>query len=69
METLIIQPESIDKLETVKAVLKALKVNFITQKEGTNGQYSDSFISKMKQGDEDKKAGRYKTIKTADLWK
>ncbi len=70
MQTLIVQPESSDKLEAVKAVLKALKVKFVAQDapEGENF-YSDEFEDKMKRAEADKKAGRFKAIKTADLWK
>jgi hypothetical protein len=31
--------------------------------------YSQEFVAKIKRGEEDKKAGRYKEIKTEDLWK
>lgn len=63
METLIVRPTP-DKPDALKAFLKALKIDF------EKGEaYSPEFEAKMKRADEEKKEGRYKVIKTEDLWK
>jgi hypothetical protein len=83
METIVVKPTSRDKLEALKAFLTALKIDFTTVN-GTGADtaepgsdvvkeierpYNPEFVAKIKKGDEDYKAGRYKTIKPEDLWK
>jgi hypothetical protein len=65
METLIIQPESIEQLTALKAFVKALKIKFKT----TDTKYSDSFVEKILQGKEDIKNGKGVKIAVEDLWK
>ena len=66
MQTIIVKPESPEQIKTVKAFLNALKIKF---KEEAASPYKPEFVAKIKQGEKDKKAGRYKTIKTTELWK
>lgn len=70
METYTIHPKDKAQASAVKAFLKALKVPFETEPEvELKSIYSAEFNEKMKRAEEDLKAGRYKSIKTADLWK
>ena len=65
METLIVHPDSKEKLTTLKAFMKALKISYKKEKQ----PYNPEFVAKILQGDEDIKAGRTKKIKLDDLWK
>jgi hypothetical protein len=67
METLIVQPRSKEQLTALKAIMKALKIDFKTEK-STNSPYNAEFIAKMKKGEEDIKAGRTTKIEPADIW-
>ena len=58
-----------DKLESLKAFLKALKIKFEVSKERP---YDDDFVKLIQKGDEDIKNGKGKKITLAeidDLWK
>lgn len=69
METLIIREKG-EKLETVKTILKAIKVKFESQSVNDDASiYNEEFNEKMKKGEADIKAGKFKSIKTSDLWK
>lgn len=57
METLIIHPENKQQLQTVKVVLKALKINY-EKKENLNANYSKEFSDKILEGREDIKNGK-----------
>ena len=65
MSYLIIHPDSHDKLTAVKAVLKALKVDF----DETETAYNPEFVAKIAEGEEDIKAGRTVKVTLDDLWK
>jgi hypothetical protein len=65
MNYLIVHPDSQDKLTAVKAVLKALKVDF----DETETTYNPEFVAKMAEGEEDIKAGRTVKVTLNDLWK
>jgi len=65
METLIIQPKSIEQLTALKAFVKALKIKFKI----TDTKYSDSFVEKILKGKEDIKNGKGLKIAVKDLWK
>jgi hypothetical protein len=56
MSTLIVNPGSKEKLTIIKAFLKAMKISFVEEKP----PYSSDFVVKIRQGDEDIKAGRTK---------
>jgi len=66
METLIVQPKSKEQLTALKAIMKALKVDFKTEK-GTS-TYNAEFVAKMKKSEADVKAGRTTKIQPADIW-
>jgi len=65
MSYLIIHPDNHDKLTAVKAVLKALKVDF----DETETAYHPEFVTKIAEGEEDIKAGRTVKVTLEDLWK
>ncbi len=65
MSYLIVHPASKDKLTAIKAVLKALKVDF----DETETVYNPEFIAKMAEGEEDIKAGRTVKMTLDNLWK
>jgi len=62
METLIIHSDK-SKIDAIKALLAAFDVKFETS------PYSPEFVAKIKESEQDFKAGRYRKIETADLWK
>ncbi|MBW8332499.1 MAG: hypothetical protein K0M40_10800 [Prolixibacteraceae bacterium] len=65
METLIVQPDSKEKSDAIKAFMKALKISF----EATQSPYNPDFVAKIKQGEEDIKAGNTRKITLDDVWK
>lgn len=65
MSYLIVHPDNNDKLAAVKAVLKALKVDF----DETETIYNPEFVAKMAEGEEDIKAGRTVKVTLDNLWK
>ncbi len=67
METLIVQPKSKEQLAALKAIMKALKVDFIKEK-SEESPYSAEFSAKMKKSEDDVKAGRTTKIEPADIW-
>lgn len=58
--------ENDSQLDAIKAFMKALKIKFEVQKESP---YDQSFVTKILKGDEEFKKGKFKAIKTSDLWK
>ena len=67
METLIVQPKNKEQLTALKAIMKALKVDFKTEK-SVEEPYKKEFTDKMKKSEDDIKAGRVTKIKPADIW-
>jgi hypothetical protein len=67
MEILIVRPKNKEQLKALKAVLKALKIDFKIEK-STEKPYNPEFAAKMKRGEEDIKAGRATKIEPADIW-
>ncbi|MDP4290568.1 MAG: hypothetical protein Q8908_05765 [Bacteroidota bacterium] len=65
MGTLIVHPDSKEKLTIIKAFMKALKIPFEEEK----SPYDKKFVTKIQQGDEDIKAGRTKKIMLDDICK
>ena len=65
MGTLIVHPESEEKLAALKAFMKALKIRFEEEK----SPYNPEFVEKIKRSEEDFNTGKYEAIKTDDLWK
>lgn len=68
MEAITIHPKDEEQLSAIKYILKTLKIPFDKTEKGEN-PYNSEFEAKMKRASEDKKAGRYKSIKTENLWK
>ena len=70
MQTLTVHAETSTELRAVKTVLKAMKIKFEEDvAEDIKSPYNPEFVTKIKQGGKDKRAGLGKVIKTADLWK
>ncbi len=65
METLIVHPESREKITALKAFLKALKIKF----EVKEVPYNPDFLEKIQKGDEDIKAGRTTKVTLDQIWK
>ncbi|WP_262246281.1 DUF2683 family protein [Parapedobacter soli] len=65
MGYLIVHPDTSEKLTAIKAILKALKVDF----EESKTAYNADFVAKMKEGEEDIKAGRTVKMTLDELWK
>jgi hypothetical protein len=65
METLIIRPKTKEQLTALKAFIKAMKIDFTSEK----SPYAPSFVEKINQGREDVKNGKGVKIATKDLWK
>ena len=61
MYTLIMHPENKEQLLALKAIAKALKVSFETQK----SPYDPDFVTMIKDVE---KRGNYKTIDPDDVW-
>lgn len=59
MATLIVQPESEEKLAALKAFMKALKISFKEEK-----PYNSEFVAKIERSKKDFETGRFKVIKT-----
>ena len=68
MEAITIHPEDEEQLSAIKYILKTLKIPF-DKSEKKEDPYNSEFEAKMKRASDDKKAGRYKAIKTENLWK
>ncbi|MGE5429238.1 MAG: DUF2683 family protein [Methylococcaceae bacterium] len=65
MGTLIVQPDTKEKLNALKAFLKALKISF----EESKSPYNPEFVAKIKRGEKDIKTGKTKSISLDDIWK
>lgn len=65
METLILQPKTKEQLTAIKAVIKALKIDFRSEK----SPYDPEFVEKILRGKEDIKNGKGIKIAIDDLWK
>jgi hypothetical protein len=65
MGILIAHPENKEKLAALKAFMKALKIGF----EEGESPYDPEFVEKINRSRDNFKAGKFKAIKTDDLWK
>ncbi|PRY53700.1 hypothetical protein B0I27_103170 [Arcticibacter pallidicorallinus] len=65
MSYLIVHPDNQEKLKAIKAVLKALDVDFNERKTA----YRADFTEKIAESEEDIKLGRTVKISLDDLWK
>jgi hypothetical protein len=65
MGTLIVQPDSQEKLDAIKAFMNALKISF----EETKSPYNPDFIDKIRKGEDDIRKGNTEKISLDDVWK
>jgi hypothetical protein len=70
METITIHPRSKEETKAFEQMAKVLKVPYekVTSK-NKKSSYNPSLVAKIKKGDKDRNAGKFKSIKIADLWK
>jgi len=66
MEVLLVHPENNEQLKTVKAILKALNVDFIAKKEKG---YNPEFVKKIQESRKEAKEGKVVMLKPENLWK
>ena len=65
METLIAHPKNKEQLAALKAFVKALKIDFETEK----SPYNPEFVKQILKAKEDIKNGKGVKIAIEDLWK
>ncbi|KIA93338.1 hypothetical protein OC25_12935 [Pedobacter kyungheensis] len=65
METLIVHPKNKEQLSALKAFIKALKIDFTTEK----NTYNPEFVAKIKRSQEQMNSGKGTKIAIEDLWK
>lgn len=65
METLIVHPKNKEQLSALKAFIKALKIDFTTEK----NTYNPEFVAKIKRSQEQMNSGKGTKIGIEDLWK
>jgi hypothetical protein len=65
METVIAKPANKEQLAALKAVMKALKVDFTTEK----SPYNPEFLAKVERAEEQIKSGKYRKITPSEIWK
>lgn len=68
MDAIIIYPKDEEQLTVIKYILNSLNIPFHKTKLEEEF-YNSEFTKKMERAAEDKKAKRYESIKTEDLWK
>jgi hypothetical protein len=66
MDVLLVRPENAEQMKAVKAVLKALHIDFSAQPEK---EYNDAFVKKIKESRQQVKEGKVHKIDVDDLWK
>ncbi len=65
METIIVHPKNKEQLSAIKAFIKALKIDFTTEK----SPYNPEFVAKIKRGQDQIRDGKVVKIAIEDLWK
>jgi hypothetical protein len=63
----IAHPTTVDQLNVLKAVVKALKIKFEVRKD--EKAYDSEFVEKIKESKKQFENGQFKVINTEDLWK
>jgi hypothetical protein len=69
METIIIHPQSKEQTKAFEQLAKAFKIPFERKKVEKSSSYDPAFVAKIKEAEEDKKAGRTIKITLDDVWK
>jgi hypothetical protein len=65
METVIAKPANKEQLAALKAIMKALKVDFTTEK----SLYNPEFLAKVERAEDQIKSGKYRKVTASDIWK
>lgn len=63
METIIVHPQTENKLQALKSFLQEHQIDF------EESSYNAEFVKKIQQGDIDFAKGNYKKINLDDIWK
>ncbi len=70
METIIIHPKTKEQVSLFEQLAKTLKVPFEkTAEKKAGSRYNPEFVAKIERSRKNFKEGKYKIIKTAELWK
>jgi len=65
MIAITVKPKNKKEYTAIKKVLKVLNI----ESEDVESPYNPDFVKKILEGDEEYKQGKFKVIKTEDLWK
>jgi hypothetical protein len=65
MEIILARPENKEQLNAIKAVLKALNIDYITKKETG---YNPEFVEKIRESRNQAKEGKLTKFSIEDLW-
>jgi len=65
MEIILARPENKEQLNAIKAVLKALNIDYITKKETA---YNPEFVEKIRESRNQAKEGKLTKFSIEDLW-
>lgn len=68
METLIVRPKNKEQLAALKTFMTAFKISFQENKDDKIN-YNPEFVEKIQRSEKDFKEGKFKVVKTEDLWK
>ena len=66
METILVKPENSEQVKLVKAVLKALSIEFVSKREKG---YSEEFVKKIEISRKQAKQGKVTPLDPKNLWK
>lgn len=66
MQAIISYPQKKEEMQAIKAVLKVLKVRF---EDKELSPYNPEFVAKIRESEEDLKAGRTRKITLDEIWK
>ena len=65
MTTIIVNTDA-KKMKALKHILEAMEISYEIKKEGA---YASTFVAKIKESEEDIKAGRSRKITLDEIWK
>jgi hypothetical protein len=65
METVIAKPTTKEQLAALKAIMKALKVDFTLE----NSPYSPEFLAKVDRAEKQIESGKYRKVTPSEIWK
>jgi hypothetical protein len=63
MEIIVAKPTNREQLAALKAIMKALKIDFFIEK----NPYSQEFLAKIERAEQQMKSGRYRKITVSEI--